>query len=75
MTGRRIAEVYRDLSVCHQWEASLFRELASLTDANTARSDTKARRSPRIVRPAGESDDLSRRRAEQVLRRSGLVPR
>jgi hypothetical protein len=79
MSRRRIADVYRDLAVCHQESASLLRELACITDGSEVSSDSRgpgrARRPPRVVRPTGESDQLSARRAEQILRRGGLVSR
>jgi hypothetical protein len=79
MTRRRAGDVYRDLAVRHQESASLLLELASIAESTVVVSDDaetgRKRRPPTIVRPVGESDELSRRRAEKILRNNGLVRR
>jgi hypothetical protein len=58
----------------------LFHELAeAFADDQPApepKSRPRRRRAPRsIVRPAGESDELARRAAQNVLRKHGFEPR
>jgi len=79
MSRRRLADVRRDLGEWWQQGLSLALEFVNLTSATTETSaeargtPVRPRRPPRVVRPAGESDELTSRRAEQIIRRGGLV--
>jgi len=79
--SRRASDVQRELAVWLKDGASILLEMAGLVEAAPAirvepqAARKQARRPVRIVRPGGESDELARRRADQMLRRSGLVPR
>jgi hypothetical protein len=74
---RRGRDVLRDLAGCAKEFADLLTEMASLVEERrhdpAVRGKGATRRAPTIVRPPGEGDDLTRHRANQIIRRQGLV--
>jgi hypothetical protein len=80
MNARRVAILHRELARVHADLADAF-EAAEDPDGEAPADEPSApqpkrlvqRAAPRLVRPEGENDELSRRKAQTFLRRNGYT--
>lgn len=75
MNRARVAELHRQLAKIHEEladELSADDAAPAPPKSATARK-TAPRAKPRLVRPEGENDDLSRAKAQRFLRNNGLA--